>query len=95
MAWSFLQHNLYGRIDILVDSSNPSGVFKPFEQMNWDEFIPGVNNELRGAFMLTKVVLPTMRSSHYGRIIYIESELAKAPSLDYRKQLVTFCVLHT
>ena len=72
----------YGRIDILVDSSNPSGVFKPFEQMNWDEFILGVTNELRGAFMLTKVVLPTMRASHYGRIIYIASGLAKAPSMD-------------
>jgi 3-oxoacyl-[acyl-carrier protein] reductase len=32
----------YGRIDILVDSSNPSGVFKPFEQMTWEEFILGV-----------------------------------------------------
>ncbi len=44
----------YGRIDILVNSSSPSGVFKPFEQMNWDEFALGVNNELRAAFMLTK-----------------------------------------
>jgi 3-oxoacyl-[acyl-carrier protein] reductase len=72
----------YGRIDILVNSSNPSGVFKPFAQMNWDEFILGVTNELRGAFMLTKAVLPTMQQQHYGRIIYIASGLAKAPSLD-------------
>ncbi len=72
----------YGRIDILVNSSNPSGVFKPFEQMTWDEFALGVNNELRAAFMLTKAVLPTMQQQHYGRIIYIASGLAKAPSLD-------------
>jgi 3-oxoacyl-[acyl-carrier protein] reductase len=72
----------YGRIDILVNSSTPSGVFKPFEQMNWDEFALGVNNELRAAFMLTKAVLPTMQQQHYGRIIYIASGLAKAPSMD-------------
>jgi 3-oxoacyl-[acyl-carrier protein] reductase len=72
----------YGRIDILVNSSSPSGVFKPFEQMTWDEFALGVNNELRAAFMLTKAVLPTMLQQHYGRIIYIASGLAKAPSIE-------------
>jgi 3-oxoacyl-[acyl-carrier protein] reductase len=72
----------YGRIDILVNSSNPSGVFKPFSQMTWDEFALGVNNELRAAFMLTKAVLPTMQQQHYGRIIYLASGLAKSPSLD-------------
>lgn len=72
----------YGRIDILVNSSNPSGVFKPFAQMTWDEFALGVNNELRAAFMVTKAVLPTMQQQHYGRIIYIASGLAKAPSMD-------------
>ncbi len=72
----------YGGIDVLVNSSSPSGVFKPFEQMTWDEFVLGVNNELLAAFMLTKAVLPTMRASHYGRIIYIASGLAKAPSVE-------------
>src|SRR5438270_7413480 len=72
----------YGRIDILVNSSNPSGVFKPFEQMTWEEYAQGVTNELRAAFMLTKAVLPTMRTSHYGRIIYLGSGLAKAPSVE-------------
>jgi 3-oxoacyl-[acyl-carrier protein] reductase len=71
----------YGRLDILVNSTPPSGVFKPFEQMTWDEFALGVTNELRAAFMLTKAVLPTMQQ-HYGRIIYIASGLAKVPSLD-------------
>ena len=72
----------YGRIDILVNSASPSGVIKPFEQMNWDEFALGVNRELKAAFMLTKAVLPTMQQQHYGRIIYIASGLAKAPSMD-------------
>jgi 3-oxoacyl-[acyl-carrier protein] reductase len=72
----------YGRIDILINSSNPSGVFKPFEQMIWEEFVLGVTNELRGAFLLTKAVLPTMRASHYGRIIFLGSGLAKAPSVE-------------
>jgi 3-oxoacyl-[acyl-carrier protein] reductase len=72
----------YGRIDILVNSSSPSGVFKPFEQMSWEEFALCVNNELRAAFMLTKAVLPTMKAAHYGRIVYISSGLAKSPSIE-------------
>ncbi|MBV9228538.1 MAG: SDR family oxidoreductase [Chloroflexi bacterium] len=74
--------NAYGRIDILVNSTTPSGVFKPFEQISWDEFAQGINNELKAAFMLTKAVLPTMQQQHYGRIIYIASGLAKVPSMD-------------
>ena len=72
----------YSRIDILVNSSSPSGVFKPFEQMTWDEFALGVNNELKAAFTLTKAVLPIMRRQRYGRIIYISSGLAKNPNVE-------------
>lgn len=72
----------YGGIDILVDSSSPSGVFKSFEQMTWEEFALGVNNELRAAFLLTKAVLPFMQASRYGRIVYISSGLAKTPSVE-------------
>lgn len=71
----------YGRVDILVDSSSPSGVFKPFEQISWDEFALGINNELRAAFLLTKAVLPNMQQQRYGRIVYIASGLAKVPSM--------------
>ncbi len=72
----------YGRIDIQINSSSPSGVFKPFEQMSWDEFALGINNELRAAFLLSKAVLPTMQQQHYGRIVYISSGLAKNPSVE-------------
>lgn len=72
----------YGRIDILVNSSSPSGIFKPFEQMSWEEFSLGVNNELRAAFLLTKAVLPSMQQQHYGHIVYLSSGLAKAPSVE-------------
>ena len=43
-------HDTYGRIDILVNSSSPSGVFKPFEKMSWDEFALGVNDAQMVAF---------------------------------------------
>ena len=72
----------YGRLDILVNSTSPSAVMKPFDQMSWDEFIAGVNRELQAAFVLTKAVLPAMREQRYGRIVYIASGLAKAPSID-------------
>jgi 3-oxoacyl-[acyl-carrier protein] reductase len=74
--------NAYGHIDILVNSTTPSSVFKPFAEMNWGEFVLGINNELQAAFTLTKAVLPTMQQQRYGRLIYIASGLAKTPSMD-------------
>ena len=59
------------------------------EQMTWEEFALGVTNELRAAFLLTKAVLPTMRTSHYGRIIYLGSGLAKAPSVEGAMSIAT------
>jgi 3-oxoacyl-[acyl-carrier protein] reductase len=72
----------FGRLDVLVNSSSPAGVFKPFAQMSWEEFALGVNNELRAAFTLTKAALPMMQSAHYGRLVYISSGLAKTPSVE-------------
>jgi 3-oxoacyl-[acyl-carrier protein] reductase len=72
----------FGRLDVLVNSSSPAGVFKPFAQICWEEFALGVNNELRAAFTLTKAALPMMQAAHYGRLVYISSGLAKTPSVE-------------
>lgn len=72
----------YGRIDILVNSTAPSGVFKPFAHITWDEFALAVNRELQGAFVLTKAVLPTMQQQQYGRLVYLASGWAKVPTME-------------
>jgi len=71
----------YGRLDILVYSVTSGVIFKPFAQMNWEEFFPSIQHELRGVFNSTKAVLPLMQEQHYGRIVYIGSGLAKAPQM--------------
>lgn len=73
--------NAYGRLDILVNSTAASGVIKPFAQMTWNEFDAGITRELQAAFVLTKAVVPTMEQQRYGRIVYLASGLARAPSL--------------
>ena len=70
-----------GRIDIMVDSVSSFAYIKPFGQMAWNEFIWGVNNELQAAFELTQAVLPVMQRQQYGRLVYVGSSLAKAPSM--------------
>jgi 3-oxoacyl-[acyl-carrier protein] reductase len=37
--------------------------------------------ELQAAFELTKAVLPAMQKQHYGRLVYVGSGLAKAPTM--------------
>lgn len=71
----------YGRIDILVHSVSASAVIKPFAEMNWEEFALGITSELKAAFGSTKAVLPAMQHQRYGRIVYLASGLAKAPTM--------------
>lgn len=64
-----------GRIDILVNNAG-YGTAEPLEQItveNWDRMI-AVN--LRGIFLVTRLVLPHMYEQNYGKIICTASHLA-------------------
>lgn len=68
----------FGRIDILVNNAGVLGPVKAVEEMSpgeWDEVI-AVN--LRGPFLLTRLVLPDMYQRSSGAIINISSVAAKA-----------------
>ena len=62
----------YKRIDVLV---NNAGVYdeEPFELLSFAEWkkVMGVN--LDGLFLMTKAVLPSMKSQNFGRIINMSS----------------------
>ncbi len=68
----------FGRIDILVNNAGVLGPVKAVEEVlpdEWDEVI-AVN--LRGPFLMTRLVLPEMYQRGSGAIINISSVAAKA-----------------
>lgn len=80
MVESILEDNEH--IDIMIDSVRSFAFVKPFAEITWDEFIWGVKSELQAAFELTKAVLPAMQKQQYGRLVYVGSDLAKAPTTE-------------
>jgi NAD(P)-dependent dehydrogenase (short-subunit alcohol dehydrogenase family) len=68
----------YGRIDILVNNGGEYGPVKPVEEIlpaEWDRVIAV---HLRGAYLLTRLVLPGMYARGAGVILNISSLSAKA-----------------
>lgn len=71
-----------GDVDILVNSAGITGATGPFHDIDdagWDETL-AVN--LMGAVRLTRAVLPGMRKSGWGRIVFLASEDAVQPYAD-------------
>jgi len=62
----------FGTIDILV---NNAGVHckKPFEQVQDDDLARILDVHLRGAFALTRTLVPHFKAKHSGNIIFISS----------------------
>ena len=66
----------FGRIDILA---NCAGITRPTPMMDItvDEWDLILNVDLKGVFLCTRAVLPTMIEQHYGRIVSISSVSGK------------------
>lgn len=62
----------YGRIDILVNNAGTL-IFKNFEDHTLEEWDFTMNTNLRSAFLLSKAVVPMMKTQHSGKIIFISS----------------------
>src|SRR4029077_4097825 len=68
----------FGRVDILVNNAGEYGPVKPVEEIipaEWDRVIAV---HLRGAYLLTRLVLPGMYSRGSGVILNISSLSAKS-----------------
>lgn len=72
---------VFGRIDFLV---NNAGNFfqKPIAETTADEFDEAVRANLRGAFLLSRAILPELKRRGGGRIVNVSSLLALIPGAD-------------
>ncbi|MBH5317342.1 SDR family oxidoreductase [Paenibacillus sp. GSMTC-2017] len=66
----------WGRIDVLLNNAAvlEQGTVLELSSVDWQNQI---STNLTGPFLLTKAVLPSMRSKRYGRIINITSSLSQ------------------
>ena len=69
----------FGGIDILVNNSGIAGPTLPTEEISSAEWDETLNVNLRGAFLLTRELLPEMKRQGYGRIVNIASVTGKRP----------------
>jgi len=67
-----------GSIDILVNNGGDYGPVKPVEEITPEEWDRVIAVHLRGAFLLTRLVLPEMYARNSGAIINISSLSAKS-----------------
>ncbi len=70
----------YGKVDILVNNAGvPGGMPRSIMEIteeDWDRVL-GIN--LKGAFLCSRAVVPSMKAARYGRIINVASMAAIAP----------------
>ncbi len=62
----------YGGIDVLVNNAGIVLV-RPFDEIEWADFMRVVNVNLGGTFLLCKYVLPVMKSKRSGSIVNMAS----------------------
>ena len=62
----------FGRIDILV---NNAGLYEeePFDLLTFESWQKMLSSNLNGLFLMSKAVLPSMKSHNFGRIINMSS----------------------
>src|SRR6476469_5468782 len=69
----------FGRIDILVNNA-ALPLSTRFPDLSAEEWRRSIEVNLTAPFLMTKAVLPAMRSQHYGRIINISSSAGRMVS---------------
>ena len=64
-----------GTIDILVPNATPDQPLKPIEEYDWELYQQMIDFFLKSPFLLTRAVLPRMKTQRWGRIINMTSEV--------------------
>jgi len=66
----------FGRIDCLINNAG-IGVFKPAEEITVEDWDRVMDVNVKGTFLLTRAVLPSMKSAGSGHILGIASDVSK------------------
>ena len=72
-------HGRFGRIDILINNA-ALPLSTRFPDLTADEWRRAIEVNLTAPFLMTKTVLPAMRTQHYGRIVNISSSAGRMVS---------------
>jgi NAD(P)-dependent dehydrogenase (short-subunit alcohol dehydrogenase family) len=72
----------FGQIDILVNNSGIAGKAAPLWELDEAEWDETVDTNLKGPFLLSKAVIPSMISRKSGSIIFIGSITGKRPLIN-------------
>jgi NAD(P)-dependent dehydrogenase (short-subunit alcohol dehydrogenase family) len=70
---------VFGQIDILVNNSGIAGKSAPLWELSESEWDEGMDTNLKGAFLVSKAVIPSMIERKSGSIIFIGSITGKRP----------------
>ena len=68
------------KIDILVNCVGGFSQFLPIEQVTGEEWDAVMSLNLKSAFMMSRAIIPSMKSNQFGRIINIASIAANGPN---------------
>lgn len=69
----------FGHIDILVNNSGITGKSAPLWELDESQWDEAIDTNLKGPFLLSKAVIPSMISRKTGSIIFIGSITGKRP----------------
>ncbi len=72
----------FGHIDVLVNNSGITGKTVPMWELKEDEWDETIDTNLKGPFLLTREVIPSMIKRNYGSIIFIGSVTGKRPFMN-------------
>jgi NAD(P)-dependent dehydrogenase (short-subunit alcohol dehydrogenase family) len=72
-----MAREVYGGVDILVNNAGIYGPVAPIEEIALEDWDRVLAVQLRGAFLMTRAVLPDMYAGHGGAIINISSIAAR------------------
>lgn len=71
--------NSFGHIDILVNNSGITGKSAALWELSEEEWDEGIGVNLKGPFLVSKAVIPSMLKQKSGSIIFIGSVTGKRP----------------
>jgi NADP-dependent 3-hydroxy acid dehydrogenase YdfG len=69
-------HKAYGSIDFMINNAG-YGIFGPTESYSAQQWSDMYDTNVKGTFLFSKAVLPTMKSQTRGHIINVASDVAK------------------